>query len=37
MPFPMSKKAQDEMMDDPSEVTQAQLDELHIALVKPQE
>ena len=26
-----------DMMDAPSEVTQAQLDELHIALVKPKE
>ena len=37
IPFPMNKNAQDIMMDAPSAVTQAQLDELHIALVKPQE
>ena len=37
IPFPMNKNAQDVMMDAPSEVTQAQLDELHIALVKPEE
>ena len=34
--FPMNKNAQDIMMDAPSAVTQAQLDELHIALVKPE-
>ena len=33
IPFPMNKNAQDVMMDAPSAVTQAQLDELHIALV----
>ena len=33
IPFPMNKNAQDIMMDAPSAVTQAQLDELHIALV----
>ena len=31
--FPMNKSAQDVMMDAPSAVSQAQLDELHIALV----
>ena len=33
----MNKNAQDIMMDAPGEVTQKQLDELHIALVKPEE
>jgi len=37
IPFPMNKNAQDVMMDAPSEVTQKQLDELHIALVKPED
>ena len=37
IPFPMNKNAQDVMMDAPSQVTQKQLDELHIALVKPEE
>jgi aspartyl-tRNA synthetase len=34
IPFPMNKNAQDIMMDAPSTVEQAQLDELHIAIVK---
>ena len=33
----MNKNAQDVMMDAPSQVTQAQLDELHIALVNAEE
>ena len=37
IPFPMNKNAQDLMMGAPSEVTQKQLDELHIALVEPEE
>ena len=37
IPFPMNKNAQDLMMGAPSEVTQKQLCELHIALVKPEE
>jgi len=37
IPFPMNKNAADVMMSAPSEVTQKQLDELHIALVKPEE
>ena len=37
IPFPMNKNAQDLMMDAPSPVTQKQLDELHIALVEPEE
>ena len=37
IPFPMNKNAQDVMMDAPSVVTQAQLDELHIAIVGVEE
>jgi aspartyl-tRNA synthetase len=33
----MNKNAQDIMMSAPGNVTQAQLDELHIAVVKPEE
>ena len=33
----MNQKAQDVMMDAPSEVTQKQLDELHIAIVPVEE
>ena len=35
--FPMNKNAQDMMMDAPGTVEQKQLDELHIALVNPEE
>ena len=37
IPFPMNKNAQDVMMDAPSQVTQAQLDELHIAVTAVEE
>jgi aspartyl-tRNA synthetase len=37
IPFPMNKNAQDIMMNAPSEVTQAQLDELHIAVTAKEE
>ena len=37
IPFPMNKNAQDIMMDAPSEVTQKQLDELHIVCTAKEE
>ena len=37
IPFPMNKNAQDIMMSAPSEVTQKQLDEVHIAIKMPKE
>ena len=37
IPFPMNKNAQDLMMGAPGEVTQAQLDELNIAVTKKEE
>ena len=37
IPFPMNKNAQDLMMDAPSKVTQAQLDELCIAITAEEE
>ena len=36
IPFPMNKNAMDVMMGAPSEVMQKQLDELHIAIVRPE-
>ena len=36
IPFPMNKNAQDLMMGAPGEVTQRQLDELHISLCLPE-
>ena len=36
IPFPMTKNAQDVMMDAPGAVEQKQLDELHIAIVADQ-
>ena len=37
IPFPMNKNAQDIMMDAPATVEQKQLDEVHIAIVMPEE
>ena len=37
IPFPMNKNAQDVMMNAPTPVEQKQLDELHIAIVAPEE
>ncbi len=37
IPFPMNKNAQDLMMDAPSQVSQAQLDELNISIVQTNE
>ncbi len=37
IPFPMNKNAQDLMMDAPGDVTQKQLDELHIAVTAKEE
>ena len=37
IPFPMNKNAQDLMMGAPGVVTQAQLDELHIAVTETEE
>ena len=37
IPFPMNKNAQDVMMNAPTPVEQKQLDEVHIAIVAPEE
>jgi aspartyl-tRNA synthetase len=37
IPFPMNKNAMDVMMGAPATVEQKQLDEVHIAIVEPQE
>ena len=37
IPFPMNKNAQDVMMNAPTPVEQKQLDEVHIAIVTPEE
>ncbi|SFI19157.1 aspartyl-tRNA synthetase [Pseudobutyrivibrio sp. OR37] len=37
IPFPMNKNAQDIMMDAPATVDQKQLDDVHIAIVMPEE
>ena len=37
IPFPMNKNAQDILMGAPSEVTQKQLDELHIVCTAKEE
>ena len=37
IPFPMNKNAQDVMMNAPTLVEQKQLDEVHIAIVTPEE
>ncbi|MCQ2519899.1 MAG: aspartate--tRNA ligase [Lachnospiraceae bacterium] len=37
IPFPMNKNAQDILMSAPSEVSQKQLDDVHIAIVMPKE
>ncbi len=37
IPFPMNKNAQDIMMDAPATVEQKQLDDVHIAIVMPEE
>lgn len=37
IPFPMNKNAQDIMMDAPAQVEQKQLDDVHIAIVMPED